>query len=183
MPRDQERIENHMNAKTIHLPLTDKTIRSLKAGDEVLLNGFVYTARDQAHFRFAGSIYSGKVPSMIKGQTLYYAGPTPACPGRTIGSCGPTTSNRMDLFTPHLLKSGLRGMIGKGARSEDVRRAIKKFKAVYFITIAGAGAYLSERITEARPVLYKDLGAEAVYRLKLKDFPAIVAIDHTGKGI
>jgi fumarate hydratase subunit beta len=105
-------------------------------------------------------------------------------PKKTIGSCGSYHVEQDGyLFTPLLLKSGLRGMIGKGARSEDVRRAIKKFKAVYFITIAGAGAYLSERITEARPVLYKDLGAEAVYRMKLKDFPAIVAIDHTGKGI
>jgi len=114
---------------------------------------------------------------------IYYTGPTPARPGKAIGSCGPTTSSRMDIFTPHLLSAGLKGMIGKGSRSEDVRRAIKKHKAVYFITIAGAGAYLSKRITEAKPVLYKDLGAEAVYRLKLKDFPAIVGIDSMGKEI
>lgn len=167
----------------IQLPLTDETVKSLKAGDEVLLSGCVYTARDQAHFRFVKAIYGKKAPAMVKGQTIYYAGPTPAHPGRVIGSCGPTTSSRMDFFTPHLLKAGLKGMIGKGARSQDVKRAIKKYKAVYFITIAGAGAYLSKRITEAKPVLYKDLGAEAVYRLKLKDFPAIVGIDSRGKEI
>jgi fumarate hydratase subunit beta len=167
----------------IQLPLTDETIRSLKAGDEVLLSGYVYTARDQAHFRFVKAIYEKKAPAMIKGQTIYYAGPTPACPGRVIGSCGPTTSSRMDFFTPHLLKAGLKGMIGKGARSADIRRAIKAHKAVYFITIAGAGAYLSKKITEAKLALYKDLGTEAVYRLKLKDFPAIVGVDSRGKEI
>ncbi|HOX10129.1 MAG TPA: FumA C-terminus/TtdB family hydratase beta subunit [Candidatus Omnitrophota bacterium] len=169
--------------RSIQLPLSPETIKTLKAGDEVLLNGYVYTARDQAHFRFVKAISEKKVPALIKGQTVYYAGPTPACPGKVIGSCGPTTSSRMDFFTPHLLKAGLKGMIGKGSRSADVKRAIKKYKAVYFITIAGAGAYLSGKIIEARPVMYKDLGAEAVYRLKLKDFPAIVGIDSNGKEI
>ncbi|MDD5269675.1 MAG: FumA C-terminus/TtdB family hydratase beta subunit [Candidatus Omnitrophica bacterium] len=169
--------------RSIQLPLSPETIKTLKAGDEVLLNGYVYTARDQAHFRFVKAISEKKVPALIKGQTVYYAGPTPACPGKVIGSCGPTTSSRMDFFTPHLLKAGLKGMIGKGARSEDVRRSIKRYKAVYFMTIAGAGAYLSGKIIEARPVMYKDLGAEAVYRLKLKDFPAIVGIDSNGKEI
>jgi fumarate hydratase subunit beta len=172
-----------MMPRAIHLPLSTETIRSLKAGDEVLLNGYVYTARDQAHFRFVKAISEKRAPAIIKGQTVYYAGPTPACPGKVIGACGPTTSARMDFFTSHLLEAGLKGMIGKGSRSADVKRAIKKYKAVYFITIAGAGAYLSEKITEARPVMYKDLGAEAVYRLKLKDFPAIVGIDQNGKEI
>ena len=169
--------------RPIQLPLTCNVIRSLKAGDEVLLNGYVYTARDQAHFRLTGALAKKKMPLDFRGQVIYYTGPTPARPGEAIGSCGPTTSSRMDVFTPHLLKAGLKGMIGKGSRSEDVRRAIKRHKAVYFITIAGAGAYLSKKIVDAKPVLYKDLGAEAVYRLKLKDFPAIVGIDPMGKEI
>ncbi|MFA5336448.1 MAG: fumarate hydratase C-terminal domain-containing protein, partial [Candidatus Omnitrophota bacterium] len=124
--------------RRIQLPLTTEVISSLKAGDEVLLNGYVYTARDQAHVRFVKAVCGKKTPGMIKGQTIYYAGPTPARPGRAIGSCGPTTSSRMDLSTPRLLKAGLKGMIGKGSRSQDVKQAIKKYKAVYFITIAGA---------------------------------------------
>lgn len=183
VPRDKERDKDYLMPRRIHLPLKTEAASPLKAGDEVLLNGYVYTARDQAHVRFVKAICGKKTPAMIKGQTIYYAGPTPASPGRAIGSCGPTTSSRMDPFTPRLLKAGLRGMIGKGSRSRDVKLAIKKYKAVYFITIAGAGAYLSKRITESKPVLYKDLGAEAVYRLKLKDFPAIVGIDSKGKEI
>ncbi|MDD4879475.1 MAG: FumA C-terminus/TtdB family hydratase beta subunit [Candidatus Omnitrophica bacterium] len=167
--------------RSIQLPLKDDVIKTLRAGDEVLLNGYVYTARDQAHFRLVGAYAKKKMPLDLRGQVIYYTGPTPGRPGKIIGSCGPTTSSRMDFFTPHLLKAGLKGMIGKGSRSEDVRRAIKRHKAVYFITIAGAGAYLSKKITEANPVLYKDLGAEAVYKLKLKDFPAIVGIDPKGK--
>ena len=147
------------------------------------MNGPVYTARDQAHFRLVGAYAKKKIPLDLRGQVIYYTGPTPACRGKAVGSCGPTTSSRMDFFTPHLLKAGLKGMIGKGSRSEDVRRAIKRHKAVYFITIAGAGAYLSKMIIDAKPVLYKDLGAEAVYRLKLKGFPAIVGIDPMGKEI
>lgn len=169
--------------RSIQLPLKDDVIRTLRAGDEVLLNGSVYTARDQAHFRLVGAYAKKKMPLDIRGQVIYYTGPTPARPGKSVGSCGPTTSSRMDFFTPHLLKAGLKGMIGKGSRSEDVRRAIKRYKAVYFITIAGAGAYLSKKIIGAKPVLYKDLGAEAVYKLKLKDFPAIVGIDPMGKEI
>jgi len=169
--------------RSIRLPLTDEDIKTLKAGDEVLLNGYVYTARDETHFRLVKAVAKKKVPIDLRGQVIYYAGPTPTCPSRVIGSCGPTTSSRMDLFTPHLLDAGLKGMIGKGSRSEDVRRAIKANGAVYFITIAGAGAYLSKKIAEAKPILYKDLGAEAIYRLKLKDFPVIVGIDSRGKEI
>jgi len=172
-----------MKPKIINLPLNEKDIMALKTGDEVLLNGYVYTARDQTHFRLVKALAEKKMPIDLKGQVIYYSGPTPTCPGKVIGSCGPTTSSRMDLFTPHLLKAGLKGMMGKGSRSEDVRRAIKKNKAVYFVTIAGAGAYLSKKVVEAGPVLYKDLGAEAVYKLKLKDFPAIVGIDSMGKEI
>lgn len=169
--------------RSIQLPLTEEVINTLKAGDEILLNGYVYTARDQAHFRLVKAFTEKKMPLDLHGQVIYYSGPTPSRPKKIIGSCGPTTSSRMDFFTPHLLKAGLKGMIGKGARSEDVRRAIKRHKAVYFITIAGAGAYLSKKITEARLVSYRDLGAEAIYRLKLKDFPAVVGIDSKGKEI
>lgn len=169
--------------RSIQLPLTDEAINTLKAGDEVLLNGYVYTARDQTHLRLVKAFAKKKMPIDLRGQVIYYAGPTPTCPGKVIGSCGPTTASRMDLFTPHLLKAGLKGMIGKGSRSENVRREIKRYRAVYFITIAGAGAYLSKKVTEAEPVLYKDLGAEAVYRLKVKDFPAVVGIDSRGKEI
>lgn len=167
--------------RAIELPLTEKAIRILKAGEEVLLDGYVYTARDQTHLRLLKDIARKKSPIDLKGQVIYYAGPTPAPKGKVIGSCGPTTASRMDSFTPALLKAGLKGMIGKGNRSEDVRQAIKRYKAVYFLTIAGAGAYLSKKVVEAKPIAYKDLGAEAIYRLKLKDFPLIVGIDSKGR--
>lgn len=169
--------------KRIELPLTEDVIKSLKAGDELLLNGYLYTGRDQTHLRLIKDIARKKPPFDLRNEVIYYTGPTPASPGRAIGSCGPTTSGRMDPFTPFLLKAGLKGMIGKGKRSEDVKRAIKKHKAVYFLTIAGAGAYLSKKIVEAKPVFYKDLGTEAIYRLKLKDFPVIVGIDSKGRSI
>lgn len=167
----------------MNLPLTPEIIQSLKAGDEVLLSGYVYTARDQTHLRLIEDIGKKKLPFDLRGQVIYYAGPTPAPPRKITGSCGPTTSGRMDPFTPALLKAGIKAMIGKGKRSEEVRQAIKRYKAVYFLTIAGAGAYLSKKIIEAKPVLYRDLGAEAVYRLKVRDFPAIVGIDSRGKSI
>lgn len=167
--------------RTIKVPLTEKIIKTLKAGDEVLLDGYVYTARDQTHLRLLKDIARKKSPFDLKDQVIYYAGPTPTPKGKVIGSCGPTTSSRMDSFTPALLKAGLKGMIGKGNRSKEVRQAIKRYKAVYFLTIAGAGAYLSKKIVEAKPIAYKELGAEAIYRLKLKDFPAIVGIDSRGR--
>ncbi len=169
--------------RSIKLPLTSEIIQSLRAGDEVLLSGYVYTARDQTHLRLIKDIGKKKLPFDLCGQTIYYAGPTPAPFGKVIGSCGPTTSGRMDAFTPALLKAGAKGMIGKGRRSEEVRQAIKRYKAVYFLTIAGAGAYLSKKILEAKPVLYEDLGTEAVYRLRIKDFPAIVGIDSKGRSL
>ncbi len=147
------------------------------------MNGYVYTARDQTHLRLIKDIGKKKLPFDLHGQTIYYTGPTPAPRGKKIGSCGPTTSGRMDAFTPALLKAGIKGMIGKGRRSEEVRQAIKRHKAVYFLAIAGAGAYLSKKIAEAKPVLYKDLGAEAVYRLKVRDFPVVVGIDSKGRSI
>jgi fumarate hydratase subunit beta len=170
--------------KKIELPLNYDLIDSLKIGDELLLSGKIYTARDVAHKRLAQLIkYNRKLPIDLKWQTIYYAGPTPALPGKIIGACGPTTSSRMDSFTPSLLSYGLKGMIGKGRRSEEVRESIKKHNAVYFVAIGGAGAYLSERIKKSKVVLYEDLGPEAVFELEIKDFPVIVGIDSDGNDI
>jgi fumarate hydratase subunit beta len=145
--------------RKIVLPLTKDIINTLRPGEMVLLNGPLLTARDAAHKRLADSLKSGKkIPVLLKGETVYYVGPTPHRKGEAIGSCGPTTSSRMDPFTPLLLKNGLIGMIGKGERSKEVNMAIKKHKAVYFITIGGAGAYLSEKVKSAKVIAYKDLG-------------------------
>lgn len=170
--------------KRINTPLDEKQIQGLKAGDEVVFSGFIYTARDQAHKRIAQVIKNRKNPPFnLKGQIIYYCGPTKTPKGKVIGSCGPTTASRMDAFSPLLLKAGLRAMIGKGSRSQEVADALGKHKAVYFITYAGCGALLSKHVLKIKPVAYKDLGPEAVYRLKVKDFPLIVAIDSRGKGI
>jgi fumarate hydratase subunit beta len=161
-----------------------KRFARCKAGDAVLFSGVIYTARDQAHKRLAEAIRKGrKLPLSLSGQIIYYCGPTKTPPGRPIGSCGPTTSARMDEFTPDLLKIGLRGMIGKGSRSKEVAAAIKKYQAVYFLTYAGCGALLSRFVKSARPVAYKELGPEAIYRLEVQDFPLIVAIDSKGRSI
>lgn len=158
--------------------------RRLKIGEQVLLSGVVYTARDQAHKRLVGAIKNGKrLPIDLKGAIIYYCGPTKAPKGKAIGSAGPTTSSRMDIFTPVLLKAGLKGMIGKGRRSPEVIKAIKKYKAIYFLAIGGAGALLSQHIEEAWPVAYYDLGPEAIYKLIVKDFPVIVGIDCKGNDI
>ncbi len=163
--------------RKIFLPLTKDIIKSLKQGEMVLLSGLVLTARDAAHKRLFDALKSGKKsPVSLKGETIYYTGPTPNRKGEVIGSCGPTTSSRMDPFTPLLLKHGLVGMIGKGERSKEVNLAIKKYGAVYFITIGGAGAYLSEKVKTAEVIAYKDLGPEAIYRLTVEDFPAIAEV-------
>ena len=164
-------------------PLDKKTIKNLKAGDEVLLSGVIYTARDQAHLRFMELLkQKKKLPMDIKDQVIYYCGPTP--PGeRVIGSCGPTTSSRMDPFTPTLLDAGLKGVIGKGRRSEEVKASIKKNGAVYFLAPAGAAAYLSMKVKSSTVVAFDDLGAEAVHMLEVKDFPLIVGIDSNGRDI
>ena len=170
--------------RKVYLPLTTETIKGLKAGDYVLLNGIVYTARDQAHLRLTRLLETERhLPIEIKGAVIYYCGPTQAPQGKIIGACGPTTSSRMDEFTPTLLKSGLKGMIGKGSRSKEVIAAIKRYKAIYFVTVGGAGAFLSRRIKAALPVAFKDLGPEAIYCFRLEDFPAIVAIDSRGRVI
>jgi len=163
--------------RKIFLPLTKDIIKTLKQGEMVLLSGRVLTARDAAHKRLSDALKAGKIiPVVLKGETIYYVGPTPRRKSEAIGSCGPTTSSRMDPFTPLLLKHGLTGMIGKGERSKEVNLAIKKHKAVYFITIGGAGAYLSEKVKSAKIIAYKDLGPEAIYRLEIKDFPAIAEV-------
>lgn len=170
--------------KKIETPLTKDTIASLRAGDEVLLNGTIFTARDAAHKRLHDIIKNGKpLPIDLKGAVIYYAGPTPPPPRRVIGSCGPTTSSRMDPFTPELLELGLSGMIGKGERSEEVRQAIKKYGCVYFLAIGGMGALLSMKVKMAKPILFKELGPEAVYEMEVKDFPLIVGIDSKGNDI
>ncbi len=170
--------------KTLELPLSSSDISALKAGDMVSLSGVVYTARDAAHKRLAELIRKGKkLPMPIREQTLYYTGPTPAPIGRALGSCGPTTSSRMDEFTPLLLKAGLKAMIGKGKRSDEVEKAIRKYKAVYFLTLAGCGALLSRYINKAEVIAYKDLGTEAIRRLEIRDFPVIVGVDSKGKSV
>ncbi|MFA5146788.1 MAG: Fe-S-containing hydro-lyase [Candidatus Omnitrophota bacterium] len=172
--------------KTIRLqtPLDAKTLKGLKAGDEVLLSGTIFTARDAAHKRMADLVKKGKrIPLNLKDAVIYYAGPTPARPGRAIGSCGPTTSSRMDAFTPSLLDLGVRGMIGKGDRSGEVKKAIRKHGCVYFLATGGIGALLSARVKSAKVVLYGDLGPEAVHKLEVSDFPLIVGIDTKGKDV
>ncbi|MBI5143746.1 MAG: Fe-S-containing hydro-lyase [Candidatus Omnitrophica bacterium] len=173
-----------MTPVRISTPLTKDVIKNLKAGDEVILSGTIFTARDMAHKRLADSIEKGHhIPIDLKDAVIYYAGPTPPPPRKVIGSCGPTTSSRMDPFTPQLLQLGLSGMIGKGDRSQEVRRAIKKYRSVYFLATGGIGALLSTKVKKARPILYKDLGPEAVYKLEVKDFPLIVGIDSKGNDI
>ena len=165
-------------------PLDKKVIKKLKAGDEVLLSGIVLTARDAAHKRFADILKKGKkIPLDLKGAIIYYCGPTPARPPWPIGSCGPTTSSRMDDFTPVLIALGLGGMIGKGKRSDSVKEAIKRTGCIYFIATGGIGALLATKVKSAKVVLVKDLGPEAVYRLEVKDFPLIVGIDPKGNDI
>lgn len=165
-------------------PIAPDTIEKLTAGTRVLISGVVHTARDAAHKKLAEALERGEeLPFDIAGQTLYYMGPSPARPGQVIGSAGPTTSSRMDIYTPRLLAAGLRAMIGKGSRSPEVREAMKKYRAVYFVAVGGAAALLHKAVREAEVIAYQDLGAEAVLRLRLFDFPAIVANDVYGGDI
>jgi fumarate hydratase subunit beta len=166
--------------KSITTPLTKSQIASLKTGDEVLLTGTIYTARDQAHKRLAAA---GKFPLDLRNQIIYYCGPTNTPKSKVIGSCGPTTSSRIDKFTPRLLKAGLKGMIGKGSRSKEVLKAIKRYKAVYFLAPAGCGALLAKKVKSAKVIVYKDLGPEAIRKLEVKDFPLIVGIDSKGRSL
>lgn len=170
--------------KLLNTPLTKKDIIGLRAFEEVLFSGIIYTARDQAHARLAEALRAGrKLPIAIKDQVIYYCGPTPRPKGKKMGSCGPTTSSRMDAFTPALLKAGLLGMIGKGNRSKEVTMAIRKERAVYFLTYAGCAALLSKYVRSSKLIAYADLGPEAIYALEVKDFPLIVGIDATGRSV
>jgi len=167
--------------KKISLPLTDKIIADLKAGDDLLLSGVLYVARDAAHKRMVEALDRGDpLPFDIKGQTIYYMGPSPAPPGKVIGSAGPTTSSRMDIYTPRLLAAGLKGMIGKGVRSPEVKEALKKYKAVYLAAVGGAGALISKTIIKSEVVAYPELGPEAILKIEVKDFPATVINDIYG---
>jgi fumarate hydratase subunit beta len=167
--------------KKVTLPITDKAIESLKAGDNLLLSGVLYAARDAAHKRMAEALDRGEpLPFDVRGQTIYYMGPSPSPPGKVIGSAGPTTSARMDPYTPCLLAAGLRGMIGKGARSKEVKEALKKHRAVYMAAVGGAGALISKTIVKCEVIAYPELGPEAVLKLEVKDFPVTVINDIYG---
>jgi fumarate hydratase subunit beta len=170
-----------MKIKRIALPISDKDIKSLRCGDSVLLTGSMLTARDASHKLILKALAGkGSLPFNLDGQTIYYMGPTPARPGHIIGSAGPTTSGRMDQYTPILLERGLKCMIGKGRRSAEVREKMMKHRAVYLAAVGGAGALLSRTIKRINPVAYTNLGAEAVYRLEVEDFPAVVINDIYG---
>ncbi len=165
-------------------PLTREKTAGLHAGDSVLISGEIYTARDAAHKRMIETLESGgTLPFPIQDQIIYYAGPTPAKPGQVIGSCGPTTSGRMDAYAPKLIRLGLTGMIGKGLRSDEVAEAMQENGAVYFGAVGGAGALIAKSVTAAEVVAYEDLGTEAVRRLTVKDFPAVVIIDRYGENL
>ncbi len=170
--------------KKIKLPLTDETIRTLHAGDNVLLTGVIYVARDAAHKRMIEALDEGQpLPFDVAGQTIYYMGPSPARPGKVIGAAGPTTSGRMDSYSPRLIAIGLKGMIGKGNRSPAVKVAIKKYRAVYFAAIGGAGALIAQSIKKSEVIAYPELGAEAVLKLEVEDFPVTVINDIYGKDL
>jgi len=153
-------------------PLSDEEVEGLRAGDRVLISGVIYTGRDAAHKRLIDLIQSGEIlPIDIRGQIIYYVGPSPAKPGMAVGAAGPTTSYRMDAYAPELIRLGLKGMIGKGARNQSVRDAMVKYKAVYFAAIGGAGALMAQAIKKADIVAYEDLGPEAIRRLEVEEFP------------
>ena len=165
-------------------PLGPGDVDRLRAGDMVSLSGVVYTGRDAAHKRIVEQLANGEAPPFdLRGQVIYYVGPCPAPPGKVIGSAGPTTSYRMDPYTPRLIAEGIAGMIGKGDRSEDVVEAMKTHGAVYFAAVGGAGALLASKIVSAEVVAYADLGTEAVRRLELKDFPLVVVVDREGNNL
>lgn len=170
--------------KYIDAPITEEITEQIKSGDYVYLSGTVYVARDAAHKRMAEALERGEgLPFKIKDSVIYYMGPSPAREGRAIGSAGPTTASRMDKYAPALLDLGGKAMIGKGRRSPEVIEAIKRNKAVYFAAVGGAGALLSKHILKAETVCYEDLGAEAIYKIEVKDFPVIAVIDCEGNDL
>ena len=172
-----------MNTIKLTTPLSLETVRSLKAGDRVLLSGVIWTGRDQAHKRLVALLDEGKpLPCNLDGQVIYFVGPCPAKPGMPIGSAGPTTSYRMDAYSPRLLaECGLRGMIGKGVRTAPVVEAMKQYGAVYFAATGGAGALIARCVKKCELVAFPDLGPEAIYRLEVEDFPLVVATDANGE--
>ena len=173
-----------MGAIRIDLPLSRKQLETLRAGDEVRLFGTLYTARDAAHKRLAACLREGKkLPFDLRGQVIYYAGPAPASPGHEVGPAGPTTSGRMDSYTPALLEAGLLGMIGKGKRNPEVIRAMQHTGAVYFGAVGGAAALIARKIISSEIIAYEDLGTEAIHRFIVADFPAIVLIDSLGNDL
>jgi fumarate hydratase subunit beta len=170
--------------KRIETPLSDDVIKTLNIGDKVTISGIIYSARDAAHKRLVELVEGGEdLPFELPGQIIYYVGPAPAKPGFAVGSAGPTTSYRMDPYAPTLIAHGLKGMIGKGMRSQEVKQAMREHRAVYFAAIGGAGALISKSIIKAEVIAYPELGAEAVRRMEVKDFPAIVAIDAQGNDL
>ena len=170
--------------KKINLPLTDDVINELKAGDSVLISGVMITGRDAAHKRLYELIEKNEeLPVNIKGEVIYYVGPAPAKPGHAVGPAGPTSSYRMDKYTPALLDRGLKGMIGKGARNQEVIDSMIKNHVVYFAAIGGAAALISKSIKKVEVLAYEDLGTEAIYQFEVEDFPAIVAIDAQGNSV
>lgn len=175
-----------MSIKIVQLqtPLDDTTVKGLRAGDEVRISSYVYAARDQAHKRLCALIEQGKpLPFDIRGAIIYFVGPTPARPGQVIGAAGPTTSSRMDAFSPMLYAQGLKATLGKGYRSSEVRQSLQQYTAVHLSTLGGAGALLSKHIVASELVAYEELGAEAIRRFEFRDFPAIVAYDAFGDDV
>ncbi len=170
--------------KHIYAPLHPEVVKELEAGDTVYITGTIYVARDAAHKRMQEALAAGKeLPMGLENNIIYYMGPSPAREGRPIGSAGPTTAGRMDKYTPELLELGLKGMIGKGKRSREVKESIVKNGCVYFAAIGGAGALLSKAIKESVIIAYEDLGAEAIRKIKVEDFPVIVVIDAKGNDL
>jgi fumarate hydratase subunit beta len=168
----------------IKTPLTEEVIKEVKVGDRLKITGTLYTARDQAHCRLLDQIRRGEpLPLELPGQIIFYAGPTPVPKGQLVGAIGPTTSLRMDPYTVPLLELGLKGMIGKGYRSLEVKKAISKFKALYLVAVGGTAAYLSQFIKKIELLAYPDLGPEAIYKLEVKNFPVVVAIDSQGSDL
>ncbi len=173
-----------MEPKKIQAPLSDEDVMALKAGDNVLINGVIYTARDAAHKKLVELMDKGEdLPIDLNGQFIFYVGPTPEKPGQAIGSAGPTTSGRMDAYTPQMLEKGMKACIGKGLRSQAVKDALKKHKGLYLAAVGGAGALLSKKIKKSEVVAYPELGPEAIRRLEVEDFPATVVNDAHGNDL
>jgi fumarate hydratase subunit beta len=173
-----------MSVKKIKAPIDEETVLSIKAGDPVYISGTIYTARDAAHKRMMEDYKNGKeLPFDLKGQIIYYVGPSPAKPGQIIGSAGPTTAIRMDPYTPFVLEMGIKATIGKGGRGKEVVEALKKFKGIYLVAVGGAAALIARAIKKVEVIAYEDLGPEAIRKLEVEDFPTICAIDAYGNNL